>query len=69
MPSEEVEREMAKIPLSEDTIRETINNTLLNFAHNVTRNLQTSTINLQFYDATKIGGKTYFSEFVHCINP
>jgi hypothetical protein len=60
MPSEEVEREMAKIPLSGYTFRETINNTLLDFAHNATRNLQTSTINLQFYEATKIGGKAYF---------
>jgi hypothetical protein len=55
--SEEVEREMAKIPLSDDTILETINNTLPNFAHNATRNLLTSTINLQFYEATKIIGQ------------
>jgi len=59
MLSEEVEREMAKNPLSEDTIRETINNTLPNFAHNAKSNFQTSTINMQFYEATKISGQAY----------
>jgi len=68
MLSEEVEREIAKIPLSEDTIRETVNNTLPNFAHNATRNLQTSTINLQFYETTKISGQACLSEFVRFVN-
>ena len=60
--------EMANIPLSEDAIREIIKNTLPNFAHNATRNLQTSTINLQFYEATKIRWQAHLSEFVRFIN-
>jgi hypothetical protein len=63
MLSEEVEREMAKIPLSEDAIRETINNTLPNFANNATRNLQTSTINLQFLMPPNFG-RNHVLQFV-----